>query len=1232
MTTPTSSIKNDEPRFRRKIEALFVTFLFASASNAIAQETPSASDEEDEVFVLSPFEVTSDGDESYLSTTTLAGNRLNADIRDLGTSLSIYNEQFMTDIGATDSRSLLQYTLGTEISGPMGNYSGSGGDVRNDQVYLNPQSTNRVRGLVAADSTRDLFLTSIPWDGYNINAVDIQRGPNAILFGQGSPAGVINTRTKQAAWKNETEISARVDEYGSFRASLDVNQVILEDQLAIRFAAVANRAKFKQDPAFEDVDRQYLALRFEPEFLSGDRAKTIFKADVEWGSSESNRPRNMPPEDRITPWFTELNKGSYNAAYMNNNNWQIPGYGLARSTDNNGNANPNYEPYVNTNFGNNFWGGAMFSYDGNTGLQYALVPEVYGYTGIGPDGERDGGINGIVDGQLHGIMGTRDWANATGKPFGSLWNNTTLTDPSVFDFYDKLLDGDIKREWYDFHAFDLSVSQTFFENSVGIDLAYHGETYKDGSYNPLGGGNGTLFVDYYSQYADGTPNAAGGWYTDAPQNPNAGRPFVLSGNTEGDAETERTSLRATAFATHDFDKGDGNWITRLLGSQTLTGVVTKDDYNRYSRNWVKSTFVGDYFNHPMLDGLKAGNSRYWQEFNPWKSVYIGPDLRGKNLGEDLGITGPTVDPVVPNTVMMRYFDPTWNAPDVDPADPWYNPATIGLPGNTTGTLSTQSENPANYVGWVTREQTLLTDETEGAKETLTTGKDWDDRYNDAWALVWQGKFWNESVVATAGYRHDEVGQTITQWRRTGTNYDPASNAFNDQVLGPVKEDTRSHGVVVHTENLPFLDGVTEKLPVRISLSYNESSNFQTGQIFTDYWKQELPLPKGETVDKGIVVATKGGKYSLRVNKFKSTVENSPSSGVEFWNYGNNIGIYASGYHQAKHNYESRGDPTSAKYGDGIISDLPRPAEGEPQGIKGNFDYFPFAGQTWEEAEAMEVATIQAWDQWLEEMSPLPQMMAHAWGFSWDEDPTYETGLDNPAFRFTSDVISEGYEIELHGQIVDNWRVTLNASRIESTRDNIGETLAPGGQMTMKEYLLDFDRRLNETAMGNLRIWGAGNTNPNDVARANWNGYANRDLKAKIAQEGTVVPENRLWHANLITNYDFVEGKFKGWSIGGAVRYQDSATLSYVPVALPNNNFEYDLNSRYEDSALTNFDLSVGYARTLFSDKVDWRCQLNINNVGVGEELIPVSVQPDGTPAAYYIRPPQYVFLTNTFSF
>src|SRR5690606_33774506 len=157
--------------------------------------------------------------------------------------------------------------------------------------------------------------------------------------------------------------------------------------------------------------------------------------------------------------------------------------------------------------------------------------------------------------------------------------------------------------------------------------------------------------------------------------------------------------------------------------------------------------------------------------------------------------------------------------------------------------------------------------------------------------------------------------------------------------------------------------------------------------------------------------------SLKVNKFESRVANNPTGSLQHWNYGNNVGIYAQAWSQIKYNYETRSGPTSARFADSVISALPPPTDETPN-LKYTFDYAPAGGQAQAEAEALEVAVIDAWDQWLAEMAPLPEIMANAWGFSWETDDLTESGLGS--FRFTSDLIAEGYEIEMNAQITDSW--------------------------------------------------------------------------------------------------------------------------------------------------------------------------------------------------------------------
>ncbi len=85
-----------------------------------------------------------------------------------------------------------------------------------------------------ADNTRDFYLSDIPWDSYNVGRVDLQRGPNSILFGIGSPAGIVNSSLNPASFKDSNKVENRLDNYGSFRISADFNKVLLKD-VALRY-------------------------------------------------------------------------------------------------------------------------------------------------------------------------------------------------------------------------------------------------------------------------------------------------------------------------------------------------------------------------------------------------------------------------------------------------------------------------------------------------------------------------------------------------------------------------------------------------------------------------------------------------------------------------------------------------------------------------------------------------------------------------------------------------------------------------------------------------------------------------------------------------------------------------------------------------------------------------------------------------------------------------------------
>ncbi len=231
--------------------------LLLSSSWGYAQTTakPSAAAPaaEEPILELTPFEVTADDNESYAGATTLAGNRLNTELRDVGNAIQVVTRQFLQDTGAVNNETLLQYTTSTEVGNVYGNFTGLGDGAQLNETsrFTNPNSNTRVRGLTSADNTRDYFLTDIPWDGYNIDRVDLSRGANSILFGQGSPAGIINAGIKGAGFRDGGNVEFRFASEGSLRGSLDINKVLIDNQLSFRINALYDAENFKQKPAFE---------------------------------------------------------------------------------------------------------------------------------------------------------------------------------------------------------------------------------------------------------------------------------------------------------------------------------------------------------------------------------------------------------------------------------------------------------------------------------------------------------------------------------------------------------------------------------------------------------------------------------------------------------------------------------------------------------------------------------------------------------------------------------------------------------------------------------------------------------------------------------------------------------------------------------------------------------------------------------------------------------------------
>lgn len=1218
MITPLKQIS-----IRRGAVAFAVSLVLLNSHSPLVAQVVDAA--KDEPIKLSPFIVGGEGDEGYRATSTLAGTRIRTNLGDVGSAIQVITEKFLQDTGARNSEELLTLTTGTETASTRGNYSGisvADRDTNETPNLTRVNANTRVRGLGAADNTRDFFLTDIPWDSYNTGRVDLQRGPNSILFGLGNPSGIINAGLNTASFKNGTTIETRFGSYDSYRGSLDINRVLLKDELALRVDGVWDRTNYQQRPAFNKDKRVYGAVRFDPRWLATDSSHFTLRANFEGGHVDQNRPRVLPPIDRITPWFNTtpvvvpdnpiigragrsyvpINRSVYDlyTAYRNYDP-NIPGSGAVGSNSSpyvtiNGQTvlNPNYQPGISEIYTD---GADIFFPDPNAatlGNPNAIISESSRTAsfGIGANGAIDRSVGGIPFARFIGLTEPWKLAQFYGRPFYGNYVSYSLTDPSIFDFYHQLLDGPNKPSTRDFTAFNVDLSETILDNRAGASLAFNSEHYRDRTDALLTDRYQMINVDINATLPDGTPN------------PNVGRPFI-SGRSTGTAfgyKSDRKSFRATVFGelrATDFI-GKSIW-SDILGRHVFTGVSSTDDYKRDNRSWARLLLDSGW--STTSQGVNSIGARSLQIYQ-----YIGPDLRSVATPAGLHLQAPTAF-INPTSASVRYFDSRWQPPTsptaagyVNPAAPWVDPF--------NGATRTQSENPANYGGWKAYSAQVLNSVTDGPDALTTSGALSRNKLGTE-AINWQGYMWDETFIPLFGYRRDtnKVYNTNAVVSAAGIAQvnDPATYHFTTP-RATLHTETKTWGGVLHMP--PFLRG---KLPwgTSISLTYNRSSNFNPSDVGrVDVLNRAIPPSSGKSRDYGFVISTLNDKLNLRVNWYKTAVVNAT------FNWGAPQGwVYDD---------EARGWQMASRLKAGL--------SGDPRFVGTDYNYYTVINGVNTFTDDDRARQQRDVDNYFKNV---PTELFAAGGIPNPGEATWVVGQGNlfslpngsrpSGYTATRDTVSKGIEFELTYSPTKSWNIMANASKTEaSTTNNVAGFVdwlekrnafwnGPAGDMLLFHFRTD-------------------DAQPKDTMRNDWNNNVGFPYQLQKFTNGANVQELPKWRFNGVSTYTFIKGPLKGVKIGGAYRWTDRSAIGYPWQYLTLNGTKVEApdvaHPVYAPSDRT-VDLWVGYSREL-GHNIRWEIQLNVRNVFGSNTIIPVSVQPDGSFASYRIKEGRSWTITNSF--
>lgn len=258
----------------------------------------------DDAVELSPFEVKEDN-RGYYAMNTMSGTRLNSKVEDLGSSISVVTKEQMSDFAMLDINDIFMYEAGTEGAATYTDFAFDQSSQPQDNLAASPTTANRVRGLNSANIAFGGFETSrrAPIDPTMLDSVEISRGPNSTLFGLGNASGTVNSVPASANLRrNRTRLQFRSEVFGDkiddagYRASLDINQVLFRDKLAVRFSTVQQNTEYNLQPSGVKAERYNGMIKYRP------FKNTTISASYHYFHQHGRRPNSITPRDAITPW------------------------------------------------------------------------------------------------------------------------------------------------------------------------------------------------------------------------------------------------------------------------------------------------------------------------------------------------------------------------------------------------------------------------------------------------------------------------------------------------------------------------------------------------------------------------------------------------------------------------------------------------------------------------------------------------------------------------------------------------------------------------------------------------------------------------------------------------------------------------------------------------------------------------------------------------------------------
>lgn len=214
--------------------------------------------------------------EGYLVDRSRTATKTDTPLLDVPQAVSVVTRDLIQDQSMQSLADVARYVPGAGMAQGEGN---------RDTIILRGNS-----------STSDFFLDGVRDDVeyfrdlYNVDRVEVLKGPNAMIFGRGGAGGVVNRVSRQANWEPAREFSPQGGSWDNRRATFDLGDG-LNDKVAVRLTGM-----YEDSESYRDgVELERMGFNPTAAFSVGDA--TVIRLSYEYFDYDRTADRGIPSID-----------------------------------------------------------------------------------------------------------------------------------------------------------------------------------------------------------------------------------------------------------------------------------------------------------------------------------------------------------------------------------------------------------------------------------------------------------------------------------------------------------------------------------------------------------------------------------------------------------------------------------------------------------------------------------------------------------------------------------------------------------------------------------------------------------------------------------------------------------------------------------------------------------------------------------------------------------------------